>query len=194
MSYELLRVKKLWFVGLLAYLAAGNLSSQTLQPGPLLSFGIGLGFSTHASSYEVDELVRIKRYPGFRAYNLEARAGWVPTARLQVYALGRLSPSNSTISPYRALYAGGAVSYAFSDYLPFFVLAGGGFNQAKVNHGVKAGKGTLFNFGVGKYFTEKFFMEINVHFGKMQSYGEIEPDPFDDRETNVYVMLGYRVF
>lgn len=178
---------------MLLLMGMSGLQAQFNGPGPILSVGIGLGVSSHAGSYEVDEIIRIRQYPGFRAFNIEAKMGWALSSRLQTYAVGRISPANSTVSPYQSTYTGGAIAMNFSEDLPFFVFAGAGYYRAKVDRGLRVGHGTLYNVGFGKQFSTHFYMDINAHFGKMKP-GDISPDPFDDQELNFSVMLDYSFF
>jgi hypothetical protein len=153
------------------------------------SFGIGMGSSTHAESYIIDEGFVVRRYSGFRQMELEAKIGWTFKEYTSLYVLGRFSPSNSSISPYKETYTGIGL---YQD-LPFanwctVILGAGSKSSSTKRHGT-LGKGTLIDTGLGFNISNKVYLEFHRLGGKMNN----EYYSMTDNESKLLVMASFKI-
>ena len=108
------------------------------------SIGFGIGYSSHASSYFLDDGLRIKEFSGFRAVVLDTKIGWRFHESLAVFGTWKYSPGNATVSPYRSTYLGGGIAYHFGDSKQFSINGGLGKYQAKVGRNEAFGNCLLY--------------------------------------------------
>lgn len=132
------------------------------------SIGYGLGYSSHASSYFVDDGFRVKEYSGFRTIVLDTKIGWNFHKRIGISGTWKYSPGNTTISPYRSNYLGGELAYFFGDFQQFSIHGGLGKYQAKVGRDELFGNGLLANYGAVIKAGNNFGIELNVLSGKIE--------------------------
>ncbi|MDX1408388.1 MAG: hypothetical protein R3330_09650 [Saprospiraceae bacterium] len=180
----------LTMLSLMLSLATLNpLQAQFGEAGPLLTFGIGTGYSAHGDDYQVDEVYRIREYPGFRALIFESRVGWRVNEQTFVHLTGRVSPANTTISPYRYYYAGGGLSQSFGFLGSFYVHGSVGVAKAGIGAGRNAGSGLLTSAGLGFRISAGYFAEVTAVFGKYDADIQLDPNPFDRQETQLQFMM-----
>lgn len=156
-----------------------------------LKFGLGYsaGYSSHAKSYVVTFL-SVNDYSGFRIIVLDARLGWRFHQKIGVYGTWRFSPSNATISPYRSLYRGGYVAFYPTPSTNLSLHGGVGKYESKVSKEETAGDGLLVNIGMAVEIRDHFLFEINILTGSMDA-GNVDPNPFIDREFNFTMGFAY---
>lgn len=154
-----------------------------------MTIGFGPGTSDHAESYEIDEGFTIRYYSGFRPINLEGKIGWTFADMTSIYAVGRYSPPNASISPYKESYTGGAIYQK----LPFAqwcsIIAGVGHKKASTKRHGALGEGTMIDLAIAFNVTGRVNLEIhNIH-GKMnnQYYSMI------DNENKILVTVTFGI-
>lgn len=147
------------------------------------SIGLGVGYSSHASSYFIDEGYRIKEFSGFRSMVLDTKISWRFYERIAIFGTWKYAPGNSIISPYRSNYLGGGLAYYFGDLHQFSLHGGLGNYQAKVGRNEVFGNGLLVNYGMVTKFTDNFGFELNVLNGKIK-FDNVNSTISDSREFN----------
>lgn len=171
-----------------------NAQAQFGDKGFLFSLAAGTGYSAHADSYEVDEVYRIREYPGVRIFNLETKVGWNFGEQTAVYATGSVSPGNTTVTPYRSYSAGIGASQSFGYASSFYAKAGAVYYSAGVEKGHTVGTGILTNIGVGVAVGPKSFFELNTFFGKLDEENYLDPNPFQANEFQISIMFSFAIF
>ena len=128
--------------------------------------GFGFGLSKHAGSYQSETILnQIESFSSFRIIALDFKAGWGFGPVQALYTL-KVTPANSTISPYKSFYQGIILSYSSQKNLIY--SAGAGINKAGDKTG-NLSRGTLVNLALGYEFNPKFLLEVNTLFGKMEN-------------------------
>ena len=157
--------------------------------GLKFGLGYGAGHSSHADSYVV-HLFSVREYSGFRIIVLDARLGWRFHQKVAVHGIWKFSPSNATISPYRSLYRGGYVAFYPTPSANLSIQGGVGKYESKVSKEETAGDGLLVNIGMAVEIRDHFLFEMNILTGSMNQ-GNVDPDPFTDREFNFTMGFAY---
>lgn len=162
-------------------------SNRADDRGLTWSIGYGFGYSSHAAAYFVQEDFRVKDFSGIRVIVLDSKIGWRFGERIGLFGTWKYSPGNSTISPYRSTYFGGALAFYFEG---LSIHGGIGTFQSKLEKNEIAGKGRLTNLGITLHLTSNFACELNVLTGKMQP-GDVVPYLVDSTEFNFTVGMAY---
>ena len=149
------------FILLIGLISLPYIASGQYETGRITSIGFGAGDSRHAGSYTVEEDFRTKQFSGFRALVIEVKLGWNFWEMTSIYGVGRFSPSNSIVSPYRSTYAGLGVSQALPFAKRIYFIANYGHYRSSLGGGVSAGKGSLLNLGAGIKLDDNIYMEFN---------------------------------
>lgn len=160
------------------------------EEGLLLTFGIGSGYSSHAGSYTVTELFRVKKFSGFRAIVIEGRAGWNFWDLTTVYGIFRVSPANSIVTPYRSTYAGIGLSQTIPQARTWYLTGNFGKYNSGLGRGRKTGSGNLINIGIGHQLGDNLYVELNTTVGSLDS-----PDPEIDissEEKSFFVVFSFK--
>ncbi|MCB0686232.1 MAG: hypothetical protein KDC53_06895 [Saprospiraceae bacterium] len=190
--FSLKRLSLIFFVGLTFSVHAQ--SKRTMhddQKGLMAAIGYTIGYSSHASHYEIMDLIKIKKFSGLRLINIDARLGWVFTSKYSLYATWKLSPAITTISPYRTDYKGLSLAVIPGRSHKITLNAGAGIYQSKVSKTEKSGDGVLGNIGIGYNFSENASFDLVVLTGNLKP-GNIEPNPFPSKETNISAGIIYQ--
>ena len=137
------------------------------EEGKLITLAFGTGISDHAGSYTVKEDFRTKQFSGFRALIIEARLGWNFWETTNIYGLARMSPSNSTVSPYRSYYYGIGGAQALPFFTRLYFMGDYGKYLSSLGDGIKAGSGNLYTIGIGFRIDDNLFFEGNVMRGNL---------------------------
>ncbi|MDX1478715.1 MAG: hypothetical protein R3301_13475 [Saprospiraceae bacterium] len=169
------------------------LSAQFGEPGLMLTFGVGTGYSSHGDDYQIDELYRVREYTGFRALIFETKLGWRLGEQTFIHLTGRVSPANTTISPYRYYYGGAGLAQSFYFMGPVYVHGGIGLAKAGVESGRHVATGVMKTAGVGIHISTDFFMELATVFGNYDPRSDLSPNPFDARESQFQVVFMYGI-
>ena len=166
-------------------------SSDSIRSHKGFQFGFVLGFanSKHASSFEEYLVNKTKQYSGIRLFVISTTMGFGITENLSLYGKLALSPKTH-ISPYRSVYKGVNLSFSIPKMDGFIVYAGLGGITSKTDIKDNAGKGTLFNFGFSLEFAENLIGELDFKTGGMKE-GNLDPNPFTNRESSVQFSLGF---
>lgn len=154
------------------------------------SIGYGLGHSSHASSYAVDDGFRTKQFSGFRTIVLDTKIGWGFHKNIVAFGTWKFSPGNTTISPYRSNFLGGGLSVYFGDLQQFAIHGGAGKYQAKISRNEVVGNGLLVNYGAVVKLSNNFGVEINVLSGKLE-VDDANPTTFQSSEFNFTAGMVY---
>lgn len=162
-------------------------SNRDNNRGLTWSIGYGVGYSSHAAAYFVEEDFRVKDFSGIRVIVLDSKIGWRFGERIGLFGTWKYSPGNSTISPYRSTYFGGALAFYFQQ---LSIHGGIGTFQSKLGKNEIAGKGRLTNLGITLHLTSNFACELNVLTGKMKP-GDVVPYLVDSTEFNFTVGMAY---
>ncbi len=151
------------------------------------SIGYGLGHSSHASAYSIDRDFDVKNFSGFRTIVLDSKIGIGLHENIVLFGTWKFSPGNSTISPYRSNYLGGALAYHF---YRFSIRGGLGTFKSKVDKNEIAGKGLLMDFGMLVHLSPNFGCELTVLSGKMEP-GTVAAYASESTEFNFTVGVAY---
>lgn len=148
------------------------------------SLGLGIGHSSHASSYAVDDGFRIKEFSGFRSIVLDTKIGLRFHEIIGAFGTWKFAPGNSIISPYRSNYLGGGLAIYFGYEKQFSIHGGLGSYQAKVDKNEILGSGLLINYGAMIQLSNNFGFEFNILSGKIEA-DSATPFRIDSTEFNV---------
>ncbi len=179
-------------------IVSGDLYSQNLiQPdktGIIVGIGLGMGFSKHADSYFIEERFRTKEFSGFRAMALDLKAGWGINNHILLFGTSKMSPSNTTISPYRSIYNGGGVAINFPSNPKVYWIGGLGHIRTGVEKGKKMGTGTMVNLGVSIEMIPHLMAEVNTLFGRIKNTTDLDPYPYSKNEFYLQMTLSYLIY
>lgn len=179
---------KLIIVTVIVILAATEASGQIRKSGLMYGVGFGFGLSKHAGSYQSETILNeIETFSSFRIIALDLKAGW-GFGHVQAFYTLKLTPANTTISPYKSFYQGGLLSYSAENKL--IVSMGAGIHKAGDKSG-NLSRGTLINLALGYEFDPKFLLEVNTLIGKIENTPP--PDTFlnSDSEFSFIVTINY---
>lgn len=151
------------------------------------SIGYGFGFSSHASSYFIDEGFRIKNFSGIRSIVLASKIGWGFHENIVLFGTWQYAPGNSTISPYQSNYFGGTLAYYF---YKLSIHGGLGTFQSKLGKNRIAGKGLLMNWGIMLQPAPSFAFELSLLTGKMEP-GNVAAYLSESTEYNFTLGVAY---
>ena len=151
------------------------------------SIGYGLGHSSHASAYTINRDFDVKNFTGFRTIVLDSKIGIGLHENIVLFGTWKFSPGNSTISPYRSNYFGGALAYHF---YRFSIHGGIGTYNSKLDKNEIAGKGLLMDLGMRIQLGPSFGLELTVLSGKMEP-GTVASYASESREFNFTVGFAY---
>ncbi len=163
------------------FLCSAFLLNAQYESGRITTIGFGAGDSRHAGSYTVTEDFRTKTFSGFRALIIELKLGWNFKEMTSIYGVGRFSPPNSIISPYRSLYLGIGASQALPFYKNFYLIFNYGHYRSSLGDGVNVGRGGVLNLGAGMRLDDNIYMEINNTTGNLS---DIDPRINISNEVN----------
>jgi len=153
-------------ISLITLSLVSRVSGQVKKSGIMYGIGLGFGLSKHAGSYEKETIINtIESFSSFRILAIDLKAGW-GFGKIQSFYTLKLTPANSTISPYKSFYQGILLSYSPANKLIY--SAGAGINKAGDKSG-NLSRGTLVNLALGYEFNPRFLVEINTLFGKMEN-------------------------
>lgn len=175
-------------ISVISLLMISKVSGQIKKTGLMYGVGFGFGFSKHAGSYQSETILNeIESFSSFRIIALDFKAGWGFGPVQALYTM-KLTPANTTISPYRSFYHGGLLSYSAENKLIYSL--GAGINKAGDKSG-NISRGTLINLALGYEFNPKFLLEVNTLFGKMENTPP--PDIYlnSDSEFSFIVTINY---
>jgi len=159
-------MKRVLILSVISLLMTSGVSGQIKKTGLMYGIGAGFGFSKHAGSYQsLTILNQIETFSSFRIIALDFKVGWGFGPVQALYTL-KVTPANSTISPYRSLYQGLILSYSSQNNLVY--SAGAGIHKAGDKSG-NLSRGILANLGLGYEFNPKFLLEANTLWGKMEN-------------------------
>ncbi len=151
------------------------------------SIGYGFGHSSHASAYSEDNGLRVKNFSGIRPIVLDSKIGLGVHENIVLFGTWKYAPGNSTISPYRSNYLGGALAYYFHR---FSIHGGLGTFKSKLEKNEIAGKGLLMDLGMMIQLSSNFGFELTILSGKMEP-GNVESYLTDSTEFNFTLGLAY---
>ena len=151
------------------------------------SIGFGLGHSSHAAAYSIERNFNVKNFSGFRTIVLDSKIGIGFHENIVLFGTWKYAPGNSTISPYRSNYFGGALAYHF---YRFSIHGGLGTLQSKIDKNEIAGKGLLLDLGMLIQLSPNFGCELTVLSGEMEP-GTVPSYASESREFNFTVGFAY---
>jgi hypothetical protein len=154
------------------FLCCSISASSQYDSGRITTLGFGAGDSRHAGSYVLEQSFRTKQYSGFRALIVEAKVGWNFFETTSVYGVGRYSPPNSIISPYRSTFFGVGVSQVLPAINRFYLIGNYGYYNSSLGEGINAGSGDLLNYGIGIRLSDYLYFEINNTVGTLEEIDE----------------------
>lgn len=159
--------------------------------GLVLTFGYGVGYSNHAGSYK-EQNINLDEFSGLRIIVVDARIGWKMLDWLEIYGTAKLSPSNSTISPYRSRYFGGAFAIHFSKIPNLSIHGGIGKYQSIIKKKDIEGRGSLANFGLAWNTGSNFLIDLSILTGPIKN--DFRDDfPLNNNEFNISIGFAYRI-
>ncbi len=159
------------------------------ESGRITTLGIGTGFSDHAASYHIIENFRTRFYPSFRAVTFEGKAGWNFADMTSIYEIARISPGNSTISPYRSFYFGAGIAQSIPGQDKLYLLLAYGKYSSSIGEGRKVGSGNLLHGGLGYNIDDGLFVELTYMGGQLS--GIDESVNIQDSEANISVTFSF---
>jgi hypothetical protein len=159
-------IKKVLLLSVISLVIISAVSGQIKKTGLMYGAGFGFGLSKHAGSYQSETILnQIETFSSFRIIALDFKAGW-GFGPVQTFYTLKVTPANTTISPYKSFYQGILISYSSQNNLIY--SAGAGINKAGDKTG-SLSRGTLANLVLGYEFNPKFLLEVNLLFGKMEN-------------------------
>ncbi len=166
-----------------------QLCHAQFEEGRLITLAFGTGVSDHAGSYTIREDFRTKQFSGFRALIIEARLGWNFWETTNIYGMARISPSNSTISPYRSFNYGIGVAQAIPFFNRLYFMGDYGKYSSSLGDGIRAGSGNMYTLGIGLRIDDNLFFEGNVMRGNLS---EIDSEiDIQSKEKKLFAKVSY---
>lgn len=164
---------------------------EDTRKGLTFGLGAGFGYSVHAEGYKVEEQFRTKGFSGLRGIVVDSKLGWRVSNRLEIYSTVQFSPSNTTISPYKSFFYGGAAAYYFKNHPNLSLHAGFGRYQSHLKKIGPCGDGNLVNTGISLQVSDNFFFDLKMLAGKMNK-ANLDRNPFGSTELNFSFLAAYK--
>lgn len=157
---------------------------ELIRKGITLGIGFGVGHSSHANAYEERDMFSYHKFGGLRGIVLDGKIGWRLSDSFEVYSNLQFSPSNTTISPYRSIFLGGAIAYYLKNTPQYSFHIGSGIYQSNIKKLGSTGNGNLFSGAISWQVSKNFFFDMKILTGKMD-IADLDPNPFGDSEFNI---------
>lgn len=163
---------------------------EDVHKGLTLGLGYGIGYSSHAASYK-EQNINLDEFSGFRIIVFDAKIGWRFLNWLEIYGTAKLSPSNTTISPYSSRFIGSAFAIYFSKIPELSIYGGAGKYRSRIKGEDIIGRGTLTNFGLNWNTGSNFLIDMSILAGSINNDFRDEL-PLSNSEFSISISAAYR--